>query len=322
MGHSRGLALALCAGKMLHVNLQRIACRIVAVDQLARKLNLFLRNFIQRIDLGVIHNGHVQAMIHRFVHENTVEHPARIHVQPERNVAHAKDGLDLRQFLLDPLDGLQRLDSGGAVFFLPRGNGKRERVEDDIHWTNAIFVHGEIKNAVRDRRLFLCGQRHAVFINGQRNDCGAVALRHRQNFRGAFFAIFQVDGVDDGFARNPLQRFFNNVSLGRIHQDRRRHARGDSFENGSDVAFLILADDGTAQIQHVRAVVHQLFRQRQNVIVLLTAHQILEVLNPRGRVHLFSNDQRLGIKIEGNRSVGARSRANRLPISLARLHSR
>ncbi len=50
---------------------------------------------------------------------------------------------------------------------------------------------------------------------------------------------------------------------------------------------------------------HQLFRQRQNVVILAFADHVLEMLHPRGGVHFFRHNQRLGIKIERHRAVCA-----------------
>ena len=56
-GLSLGLAFSSC--EVLHVNLQRVASRCIAKNQLAGKLNLFLRDLVQRVDFRVIHDGHV-----------------------------------------------------------------------------------------------------------------------------------------------------------------------------------------------------------------------------------------------------------------------
>ncbi len=118
MRSRRGLGFAFCSREMLHVNLQRIAGGFVAINKFACKFNFFLRNFVQRIDFGVIHDGHVKAMVYRFVHENAVQHTSRIHVQAERNIADTENGLDFRKLLLDALYGVQSLNSRGAIFLL------------------------------------------------------------------------------------------------------------------------------------------------------------------------------------------------------------
>jgi len=57
------------------------------------------------------------------MHENAVEDAARVGIEPEGNIADAENCADFRNFLLDPLDRLQRFHSGGAVVFLAGGNG-------------------------------------------------------------------------------------------------------------------------------------------------------------------------------------------------------
>ena len=172
---------------------------------------------------------------------------------------------------------------------------------------------------MRDRNFFVGGQRHAFFVDGQRDYAGAVALGHRQHFRGALLAVFEVDRVDDGLAGDALQRLFDYVGFGAVDQYRRGHSGGDFFEDGGDVALLVFAHDGAAQVEHVRAFVGQLFRQRQNVVVLFGLHQLAEMIDPRRGVHLLRYDQGLGLQIERDGGVGARRRAYRLHVALGGL---
>ena len=72
----------------------------------------------------------------------------------------------------------------------------------------------------------------------------------------------------------------------------------------------------------MRAVGHELLGQRQYVVVLLAANQVAEVLHPGSGIHFFGNNQRFGIEIERNRSIGTRSGGRRLYLSLGRLHPR
>ena len=53
----------------------------------------------------------------------------------------------------------------------------------------------------------------------------------------------------------------------------------------------------------------------------MPTHQIAEVLDARGGVHLFGDDQRLRIKIERHRGVRARSGSDRLHFPVRRLDS-
>ncbi len=69
----------------------------------------------------------------------------------------------------------------------------------------------------------------------------------------------------------------------------------------------------------MRAFVHQLLGQGQNVVVLLAAHQIAEMFHPGRGIHFFGDDQRLGIKIERNRSVSAGRSRRGLDLAPGRL---
>src|SRR5712671_3680183 len=210
-----------------------------------------------------------------------VQNASRIRVEAEADVADAEHRLYFRQFLMDALYGVQGLDARRPIFFLSGGDRERQRVEEQVHRTDTVLLCSQIEDAMRDRNFPVRGQRHALFIDGQCDDTRAIALRHRQHFRGTLLAVFEIDRIDDGFAGNALQRLFDYVGFGAINQYRRGHAGRDSLQDGGDVALLVFADDGAAQVEHVRAFVGQLFRQRQNVVVLLGLYQLAEVIDAR-----------------------------------------
>ena len=100
--------------------------------------------------------------------------------------------------------------------------------------------------------LLVGSERHALLVDGERDDRGSVAARHGQHQAGALLAVFQVDGVDDGLAGNALERLLDDVGLGGIHQDGRGHAGGDFFQHRVHVALLVFAHDGAAEVEHLR----------------------------------------------------------------------
>ena len=153
-------------------------------------------------------------------------------------------------------------------------------------------------DAFRDGNFLIGCQRHSIFIDRECDHRRTKPLRHRQDFRGALLAILQIDRIDDRFARNAFERLFHHVGFGTIDQHRRRDASRDLFQNGCDVALLVLAHNGAAQVEHVRAFVDQLLRQREYVVVFLVPDEIAEVLDPRRRIQFLGHDQRLGIEIE------------------------
>ena len=79
-------------------------------------------------------------MIDRLMHENGVQHAPRIGVETERNIADAQNRLDVRQLLLDPLDGLKRLHTCRTVFLLASRNGQGQSVENEIGGIQSVFL--------------------------------------------------------------------------------------------------------------------------------------------------------------------------------------
>src|SRR5262249_30210606 len=98
---SRGLCFGLRASEMVHVDLQWIAVLLVPVNQLARQFDLFLRNLVEGINFRVIDDRHIEAVVDGLVHEDAVEESTRIGVETKRNVAHAKDVVDVGNSMLN-----------------------------------------------------------------------------------------------------------------------------------------------------------------------------------------------------------------------------
>ncbi len=116
------------------------------------------------------------------MHEDGIQHAPRVGIEAERNVADAEDRLYLGQFLLDALHRRQGFDSGGTVIFLPGGDGQSQRIEDHVDAAEAVLFRRQLVNALGDGDFLVGGQRHAVFVDGQRDHGGAVTPGHGQNF--------------------------------------------------------------------------------------------------------------------------------------------
>ena len=106
-------------------------------------------------------------------------------------------------------------------------------------------------NALGNRDFLVGRESHTFFVDRESDYGRAVALRHWQHFAGAFLTVFEIDRIDDGFARDAFERNFDHIGLGRIDENRRGHTRGNLFENRTHVALLVFAHDRAAQIEHV-----------------------------------------------------------------------
>ncbi len=306
---------------MRHVGLQRIDLLLrapVLEDELARKVDLDLGNLVEGINLRVVDDSRVKPAIDRFLEEDGVEHAARIGAQAEGDVRDSEHRLAAGQLQLDAAHGLERLHAGGAVVFLTCGDGQRQRVEDQVFGAQAVPVDGKIANAMRDGQLFVGGQRHALFVDGEGDDGRAITAGHGQHLPRTLFAVLKIDRVDDRLAGNPLEGLFDDVRLGRVNDDRRGHARGNLLKHAVHVGDLVFADDGAAEIEHLRAFADQTLGQRENAVVVAFTDHVAEVFAPRGGVHLLGDDDRLAIVFERHGGKGAGGNRLRLDVALER----
>src|SRR5947209_4801259 len=100
---------------MLHVGLQRVAVGAILEDELAREVNFYFRNLVQRVDFRVVNNGRIETSINRFLQKHAVKHASRVRAQTKADVAHAENGSHLGQLALDQLYSLQGFNASIPV---------------------------------------------------------------------------------------------------------------------------------------------------------------------------------------------------------------
>ncbi len=119
----------------------------------------------------------------------------------------------------------------------------------------------QIVEAMRDRELAIGGFAHRfdfVFINGAGDHACAVALQQIAHLGEFFFAIFQIDGIHDAFARCGLEARFDHIELGGIDHQRRFDIFGETLDDFDHVANAIAANVIDADIHDVRPLLHLL----------------------------------------------------------------
>ena len=294
------------AGEVLHVDLQRVLLGIDgAEDEFAGEVDFDVGDFVERVDLGVVDDGGVEATVDGLFEEDGVEHAAGVGVEAEGDVADAEDGLAVGQLEVDAPDGFEGFDAGGAVVFLAGGDGQGEGIEDEVLGAEAVFFCGEGVDAMGDGEFFIGGEGHAVFVDGEGDDGGAVAAGHGEDFGGALLAVFEVDGVDDGFAGDAFEGFLDDVGLGGVDEDGRGDAGGDLFEHAVHVGLFVFADDGAAEVEHLGAFVDEAFGEGEDAFVVAGADHVFEVGDAGGGVHLLGDDDGLAVDLEGDGGEGA-----------------
>src|SRR5207244_13334080 len=98
---------------------------------------------------------------------------------------------------------------------LAGGERQGEGVQDETHWTDAVFFRRQFEDALGDGYFLVGGKRHAGFVNGERDDSGAVALGHGQHGGSTLLAILKIDGINNRLASDGLRALFVYVGFGR-----------------------------------------------------------------------------------------------------------
>ena len=147
------LLLGGVGGLAVGENLQQLLQRVVALARRSkiRSSQTFTSSGAIRCSGRILldmHDGAGHAGLHRMVEEHRVQHGAGGRVEAEGDVGEAKDDLDIREFVPDHLDAFQRPQAELAVILIAGGDGEGERVDQQIRLRQAVFVAGEIHQAL------------------------------------------------------------------------------------------------------------------------------------------------------------------------------
>ena len=125
---------------------------------------------------------------------------------------------------IDLPDRLDRLHRAANVVFVASRAREHQRIDDDVFRRNPVLLRQQINGPLCHRQLPLTRERlrlHFVFIDGADHQCRAVRLRDRANMLEFFFAVFEVDRIDDALSLAPRQRMLNRFGIGGIDHHRR-----------------------------------------------------------------------------------------------------
>ncbi len=99
-----------------------------------------------------------------------------------------------------------------------RCEGEREEVNKDVVIGQAETA-GAIEKAFSDGDFVFDGFGHAGFVNSEGDNPGSVALAEGEDALGAFFAVFEVDAVDERLSGEALKGFFDDRYFGGVDHD-------------------------------------------------------------------------------------------------------
>ena len=119
-----------------------------------------------------------------------------------------------------------------------------------------------------------------IFINAPGHHGRAESARNRYNAFKLFFAVFQVDRVDDRLALAIGQRKFDRRGVSGIDHHRCLHLANQLFVKRRYVFFLVALRALQAYVHDMRAAAHLPPRNLACLFPLFFRHQVLEQSRP------------------------------------------
>ena len=117
---------------------------------------------------------------HRLMKEDGVEDLTHRRVQPEGDIGQAEGRLHARVHRLELPNGIHRLDCISTRLLLPGGDGKGERVDEDVRDVHAPVVGEVTHQSVGNAHLPLRRPSLPLLVDGQRHDAGTM-LHHERH---------------------------------------------------------------------------------------------------------------------------------------------
>ena len=253
-------------GEHLEQRLQRVVVLVAVregargaaavVDQVEAHVALLVGDAAERLDLGGVHDGRVEAGLGALVQEHRVEHVPGSGVEAERDVGQAERGVHARQLLLDEPDALDGVGAVVAALLDAGGERERQRVEDEVGRLEPVALDGQVVDLAGGRELRLRGAGLADLVDAGAHHRGAVVAGHREEAieaRARGVAVLEVHRVEDGSPTDPLQRGLDDVGLGRVDHQRRVDLGGEAAGDLLHVDRAVAAHVVDAHVEHVRA---------------------------------------------------------------------
>jgi hypothetical protein len=246
-------------------------------DEVVGEAALFCVDLGVGRDVGGVDDGHVEAGLDTVVHEHGVQHCASVLREAERYVGHAEGREDAGQFALDEADALDGLDGAAAELGIARRQRERQVIEDQGIGVEAVLVADDVVDASCDLELARRRLRHALLVDGQRDDGGAVLDDVGHHGVNAFAAVLQVDGVDGGAAGIALQCGRDDVVLRRVDHERRLDALRQQLHDGAHLLALVLPlGQRDADVEQVRAALDLAAGDLEDAVVVVGQQHALD----------------------------------------------
>ena len=148
---------------------------------------------------------------------------------------------------------------GADVVAVAGADREDQRIEDDVLGLDAVALGQNLVRALGDRELARARDRLRlllVFVDTADHQRRAVAARERHHALETFFAVLEVDRIDDRLARRALERLFDRDGVGRIDHQRNFYLLDLDFEKAGKVGDLVAVGVLQTDVEHVGAAAH------------------------------------------------------------------
>ena len=161
------------------VTLQRV--RAAVEDQVFGQILFFLWNIGISGDMRGIDNCHVQPSLDAVIQHDRVQNRSCVRRETKRKITYAERSHDAGQVLFDETNPFDGFDRGVGEFFIACGEGKSQRIIDQIFGLESMVVDGDIIDSFCDFEFFLASLRHAAFVDRQHDHRRVVFLGEFEN---------------------------------------------------------------------------------------------------------------------------------------------
>ncbi len=151
--------------------------------------------------------------------------------------------------------------------------------------------------ALADRDFALDRLRLSFFVERHHDDARAVSTHGARLREKFFFAFFEADRVDDAFALNVLETFFEHAPLRRVDDDRESRdfgLGGDDVEEFRHRLFAVEHSFVHVHVEEVRAATNLIERDLERFVEVAFANQLGE-FRGAGDVRAFTDHREIGV---------------------------
>src|SRR5246127_365296 len=224
-------------------------------------------------------DGEVEAGFRAVVEKDGVDDFAGARRKAERYVGNSENRANVRDAFFDETNPVDCFNRAANIVFIARGARKNERIENYIFWADAVLSGEQPVGALSDFEFSLAGKRLRlirIFVDAPDDDRGAVGAHERADAFELFFAVFEIDGIDDALALAIREREFDRGRVRGIDHERSLDFADELIVERRNVLHLVAIGALQADVNHVGATFYLTASDFCGFLPLFGGDQILE----------------------------------------------